>query len=226
MVHSAVGRPQGRGKIERFFQTLNECVLVELSGYTIGGKPISKPSLSLQQLEAAIMSFVLDNYHVRDHSATGAPPIERWGNGFLPQLPESCEWLDLLLLTTHKARKVQRDGIHFHGLRYIAATLAGFIGTSVMVRYDPNDLAEIKVYFQDRFICTAICQELAGIAVSLKEIQAARSKVKKELRDNIRQSEHVLHQLKKSQKNVNGCSQTAPKPARQPSKTLKLYENE
>ena len=172
------------------------------------------------------MSFVLDSYHVRDHSATGSSPIERWGNGFLPQMPESCKWLDLLLLTTHKARKVQRDGIRFHGLRYIAATLAGFIGTSVMIRYDPNDLAEIKVYFEDNFICTAICQELAGIAVGLKEIQSARSKIKKELRDNIRQSEQVLHQLEKSRKSINGCSRTVPRSIKQPLMTLKLYENE
>lgn len=38
MLNSAVGRPQGRGKIERFFQTLNECVLIDLPGYSIEGK--------------------------------------------------------------------------------------------------------------------------------------------------------------------------------------------
>ena len=38
MLNSAIGRPQGRGKIERFFGTLNECVLMDLPGYSIKNK--------------------------------------------------------------------------------------------------------------------------------------------------------------------------------------------
>ncbi|RZK32594.1 MAG: transposase, partial [Hymenobacter sp.] len=72
MLNSAVGRPQGRGKIERFFGTLNECVLIDLPGFSIKGKPASKPSLTLAQLEAAVMNFVTNNYHINPHSATGA----------------------------------------------------------------------------------------------------------------------------------------------------------
>ncbi|RZK28280.1 MAG: transposase, partial [Hymenobacter sp.] len=95
MLNSAVGRPQGRGKIERFFGTLNECVLMDLPGYSIKGKPASKPSLTLAQLEAAVMDFVINNYHINPHSATGAAPVKMWAEGFLPQLPESTEVLDL-----------------------------------------------------------------------------------------------------------------------------------
>lgn len=72
------------------------------------------------------------------HSTTGIPPIDRWNNGFLPQLPESPEVLDLLLLTIHKTRKVQRDGIRFQGMRYIAPSLAGFVGEQITIRYDPR----------------------------------------------------------------------------------------
>ena len=32
LVHSTPGRPQGRGKIERFFRTVREQFLVELTG--------------------------------------------------------------------------------------------------------------------------------------------------------------------------------------------------
>lgn len=141
MINSTVGRPQGRGKIERFFGALNECLLIDLPGYSFKGKPASKPKLSLEQLEAAVIDFILNNYHVTEHSATGVPPIDRWANGFLPQLPESPEILDLLLLTIHKTRKVQRDGIRFQGMRYIAPTLAGFVGELITIRYAPRDLA-------------------------------------------------------------------------------------
>jgi hypothetical protein len=51
-----------------------------------------------------------------------------------------------------------------------------------MIRYDPIDLAEIRVFFEDRFICRAVCPELCGQTVSLKEIVAARQTRRKELR--------------------------------------------
>src|SRR3712207_7225201 len=48
-----------------------------------------------------------------------------------------------------KARRVHRDGIWFQGLRYLDLTLAAYVGEAVTIRYDPRDLAEIRV-FQDR----------------------------------------------------------------------------
>lgn len=221
MLNSAVGRPQGRGKIERFFQTLNECVLIDLPGYSIEGKPASKPSLSLEQLRTCVLDFILNKYHVDCHSATGLPPIRMWAKGFLPQLPESPEILDLLLLTIHKPRKVQLDGIRFQGLRFISPTLAGFVGELVTVRYDPRDLAEIKVYYREKFLCTAICQDIAEMVVSLKEIKAARSAVKKELSGKIKQSQLLLKTLSKAKH----AKRTTIKQEEPPS-PLKLYHNE
>src|SRR5438552_13023938 len=83
-------------------------------------------------------------------------------------MPEALEQLDLLLLTVPTARKVHPDGIRFQGLRYIDTTLAAYIGESVLLRYDPRDLAEVRVFYQDRFLCRAICQELAGETVALR----------------------------------------------------------
>ena len=68
MLNSMIGRPQGRGKVELFFQTLNECVLIDLPGFSIKGKPVSKPALSLAQLEEAIMIFILNTYHLNNHT--------------------------------------------------------------------------------------------------------------------------------------------------------------
>jgi putative transposase len=39
LIHSTVGRPQGRGKIERFFRTVNQLFLATLSGYAPRGDP-------------------------------------------------------------------------------------------------------------------------------------------------------------------------------------------
>lgn len=84
---------------------------MDLPGYSVKGKPASKPTLNLEQLEAAVLNFILNKYHVTSHSATGLQPIQMWEKGFLPQLSESPELLDLLPLTIHKPRKVQRDDI-------------------------------------------------------------------------------------------------------------------
>ena len=43
LVYSAVGRPQGRGKVERLFGTLNTELLPELPGYLVRGKPATRP---------------------------------------------------------------------------------------------------------------------------------------------------------------------------------------
>ena len=97
-------------------------------------------------------------------------------------MPKSLEQLDLLLLTVAKTRRVQQDGIRFQGYRYLDTTLASFVKEEVVIRYDPADMAEIRVFYRDRFLCRAICQELAGQTISLKEIEKARVERRKQVR--------------------------------------------
>ena len=75
-------------------------------------------------------------------------------------MAESLEHLDLLLLTVAKMRKVQSDGVRFQGMRYIDPTLAAYVGESVVLRYDPRDLAEVRLFHQGKFLCRAICPSL------------------------------------------------------------------
>ena len=104
-------------------------------------------------------------------------PIERWEkDGFLPQIPESLEYLDLLLLTEAKPRMIRRDGIHFQGLRYFDVILAEYIGKSVIIKYSPSDITSIRVFYNDKFLCQPICTELSNQTISIKEIQYARNK--------------------------------------------------
>jgi putative transposase len=67
-----------------------------------------------------------------------------------------------LLLTVVTSRRVQQDGLRSWGLRYLDLTLGGYVGEDVTIRYNPCDMAEIRVYYQDRFLCRAICQEIAA----------------------------------------------------------------
>ena len=90
--------------------------------------------------------------------------------------------LDLLLISVAKARTVHRDGIHFQGIRYMDPTLAAYVKEAVTIRYDPLDVAEILVFHRNRFLCRAVSPEHCGEAITLKDIQAARSAHRRALR--------------------------------------------
>ena len=161
---------------------------------------------------------------------TKEPPIDRWSSkGFLPQLPESLEKLDLLLLAVAKPRKVHQDGIYFQNLRYIDPVLAAYVGESIVIRYDPRDVAEIRVFYQNKFLCRAICQELAGEVISLKDITRARNQRKKELKEVIAKRRSLVDQLLNNQSTVTDES-NSPTTERAivitKVKKLKLYDND
>ncbi|GAB4228057.1 MAG: hypothetical protein Kow0032_07920 [Methyloligellaceae bacterium] len=119
--------------------------------------------------------------------------MERWqGGGFLPALPDSREQLDMLLLRVGKARKVQRDGIRFRSLRYIDPTLAAFVGESVEILYDPRDAAEVHVYHDGRFVCRAVCQDIASASLGIEEVRSARRKLRADLRREISDGQDFL----------------------------------
>ncbi len=107
------------------------------------------------------------------------------GAGWLPLTIESLEQLDLLLVMVAKSRVVHRDGIRFQGLRYLDPTLAAYVGERVTIRDDPRDMAEIRVFHRNRFLCRAISPEHAGETISLKDIQAARPARRRALRNQL-----------------------------------------
>ena len=127
---------------------------------------------------------------------TKTPPAERWeANGFLPRMPESLEQLDLLLVQVAKARQVRADGIRFQSLRYISTTLAAYVGETVTLRFDPRDMAEIRLFHEDKFLCRAVCPDLAGEIIPLREILRARNRRRRELRGVLRDRQTAVNTL-------------------------------
>lgn len=223
LIFSTIGEPRGRGKIERFFLTLNQMLLSELEGYT--GATNAKPTLSLSALADLIHSFIM-NYNQKPHSSTGQPPKLRWeANGFLPQMPQSLEKLDLLLMTVAKSRTIQRDGIRFQGLRYLDPVLADYVGVSVIIRYDPYDLTNIRVFHKGEYLCQPICHSLDQQSVSLKDIQAARitrqKSVQAEMSKRLSLVDAILVQSKSLEKQRPQAKQKKVKKSK-----LKLYDHE
>jgi putative transposase len=90
-VFSQVGQPRGRGRVERFFNTVNQMLLSRLPGYAPAGFAAKATAvLDLQGLSQAFERFIFEDYHLTPHSATDTPPQVRWHNGgFLPRIGSS-----------------------------------------------------------------------------------------------------------------------------------------
>jgi putative transposase len=98
LIFSLPGAPRGRGKIERFFGTVQQMLLPELPGYAPKGSQGIVPELTLPAFERLFRAWLLDDYQQRLQSEIGSAPQARWeAEGFLPRMPDSLEQLDLLL---------------------------------------------------------------------------------------------------------------------------------
>jgi putative transposase len=231
LIFSTPGKPRGRGRIERFFDTVSQLFLSELPGYPGSGRiRQEKALLSLTELDQQLRTFLLLTYHEREHSETRQRPKARWEQGgFLPRMPDSLEQLDLLLLSVPRARKVHPDGIRFQGYRYLDTTLAAFVGESVMLRYDPRDIAEIRVFHHGQFLCRAICPELAGTTIPLRDVIRARNRRRRELRGVLRDRAKTVEELLSLKSGGTSALEleTEPNPLLPPKPTpLKRYLNE
>ncbi|GCE22056.1 Mu transposase C-terminal domain-containing protein [Dictyobacter kobayashii] len=194
LVFSKIGVPRGRGKVERFFRSVDQLFLQDVPGYSPKGYPEAKAVFTLPAFEQRFRKWLLEDFHHRVHSETGFIPKDRWeAGGYVPRMPTSLEQLDLLLLTVAKTRRVQQDGIHFQNHRYMDITLAAFVKEEVLIRYDPADMGEIHVFYQDRFLCRAICAELSDRKVTLKEIEQVRTARRKQIRAELNPREAMVN---------------------------------
>ena len=170
------------------FGLINTELLADLPGRLAEGRPVTPPRLTLSELDAAVRAFVTGRYNARPHPAIGMCPNEAWAaDGWLPRMPDRLEDLDELLAMVARPRVVGRDGIRFCGLRYLDPTLAAFVGERVTIRHDPRDVAEIRVFHRDRFLCRAVNAEHADRMMTLRDVQSARRARRQALRDGIKQ---------------------------------------
>ena len=140
ITHSAPGRPEGRGKIERFFRTVREEFLVE----TGDGSRVR----DLGGMNGLFAAWTETVYHARPHSETGQPPLERWLAGAPFPVPEPAALREAFLWSEH--RLVRKDATFslFGGL-YQAGDLS-LAGRKVECVFDPFDLSVIEVRWNGR----------------------------------------------------------------------------
>ena len=197
LVFSIPGKPQGPWPHRAFLLDSERDVLVRVGRLCSGWRRCAREAnADAGRVRYAIPRLPSRRVPSARECRNQDTPVERWeANGFLPRMPDSLEQLDLLLIQVAKARQVRADGIHFQSLRYISTTLAAYVGETVTLRFDPRDMAEIRVFHEDKFLCRAVCAELAGETVPLREILRARNRRRRELRGVLRDRESAVNTL-------------------------------
>ena len=160
LVHSTPHRPQGRGKIERFFRTVREQFLVEVadtSAADLTAKQLTHAT-ALLELNALFTAWVEGVYHHQLHSETGQSPLARWSDGWqaaghgpvmasADALTEAFLWSELRTVT-------KTATVSLHGNTYqVEAALAG---RKVELVFSPFNLERIEVRHRGRGYGTAV----------------------------------------------------------------------
>ena len=122
-------RPQGKGKIERFFRTVRGQFLPELA---------EQPSL--EQINQAFGEYLEDDYHTRKHGGTGMSPIDRYRQDAkaLRRAPENLPEYFRKQVTrmVNNDRTVKLDNRLFEAPH-------GYIGQQVFLRFENYQRIEV-----------------------------------------------------------------------------------
>lgn len=152
LVHSQPGRPAGRGKIEKVFQTIQQQFLVEV---TAADDPARHPVTSLEELNDLLDHWVREVYHQRVHSETGQSPQARYqaagpaGPPDATLLREAFSWSAVRLV--RKTATVALEGNEYSVDPFLA-------GRKVELVFDPFDMTQLTVYWAGRKVGHAVPQ--------------------------------------------------------------------
>ena len=160
LVHSTPHRPQGRGKIERWFRGVRDQFLVEVTDSTAA--ELAERGLThaaaLLELNALFTAWVESQYHHRVHSETGQTPLQRWDDGWqaaghgpvmasADALTEAFRWSEQRTVT-------KTATVSLHGNTY--EVQAVLVGCKVELVFSPFDLQHIEVHHRGRHYGRAV----------------------------------------------------------------------
>ena len=139
LLHTRVRDGASKAKIERSWLTLKETWLYSLDIESIH---------SLAQFNGLLKEYIR-SYNTSFHSGIGCTPMERYlKSKDTIKAPASREWLDECFLNRVK-RHVKRDAtVSIDKISYDAPMQ--FIGQTVEIRYEPNDMATAFILYEDR----------------------------------------------------------------------------
>lgn len=145
LIHSRPGRPEGRGKIERFFRTLRDQFVVEVAHGGID---------DVAGLNHAFGAWVETVYHRGVHSETGRSPLERFTAGAADVRHPSPEELHEAFLWSESRTVTKTATVSLHSNTYEVD--AALVGRKVELVFDPFDLTAIEVRWAGRPMGAAV----------------------------------------------------------------------
>ena len=134
-LHSTPYRPEGRGKQERFFETVRLQFLPEVEASQL---------TTLAELNESLWAWLACVYHVRVHSETGQTPLARFTAGLDQVRPADPELVRRAFLWREQRRVTKTATLSLQGNRYQVDPR--FAGRQLELRFDPFDLAHIELY--------------------------------------------------------------------------------
>ena len=133
LIHARPYKPQGKGKIERFFRTVRSDFL-----------PTAEMSC-LEQLNRSLTQWLENEYHQRKHSATGMTPFERFTRNLecIRKPPQNLKshFRKAVYRVVAKDRTITLDGNLFEAP-------VSLIGKRVMLMYHEHEPGRVEVLFE------------------------------------------------------------------------------
>jgi putative transposase len=139
LVHSAPGRPEGRGKVERFFRTVNGEFTVEIAS---DKGEVGREIKDLAEMNRLFTAWVENIYHRRVHSETKQEPLQRWMAGAPFPVPQPADLAEAFRWSEHR-RVAKTATVSLHGNRYQVDPQ--LVGHKVELVFDPFDLTFLRV---------------------------------------------------------------------------------
>jgi len=137
--HSRPYTPQGRGKIERWFKYVRDN-FISVNGITSGD------FRKIDLLNAHFEEWV-DEYNNRVHGTTKQSPIARYQAGIECVRPAPAYLLNYFRQI--EFRRVKKDRtVRLMG--FIFEAPVGLIDRQIELRFHPEDLSQVEIYFQNK----------------------------------------------------------------------------
>lgn len=135
LIHSRAYKPQGRGKIERFFKSVRSQFLPGFADTT------------LEAINLAFEEWLANDYNDRKHSATGQKPLERFVDGIecIRSTPDNLKdhFRKIVRRKVNKDRSIILDKRLYEGP-------VELIGKQVELLYHENEYDSVELRYQQK----------------------------------------------------------------------------
>lgn len=218
--------PHLRGRIERFFRTLNQRYIHLFSGQTFSN-PFFKEDydaskfvhITDEEFADMIGRLIVDCYHNTKHSQLGMTPLEAWyrgsqlANGAVAKEPSPRKYREIFGATIK--RSIGNDGIKIAGNIYSSVGLLDYrkkwYRAKLLVRVNEEDLWSISVKHKNRNAWIEVPAVYDGLkGVTLDEWQEVIRRIARRFGTNVEHSQQIVDETLLETKGTIALSKERP----------------